>query len=278
MKKKLFALTFLVMLILILSVPSAYAWTTTPPQKADKSEVPTELMEKEYLTDVEQFYESHPDLVIIVDLADPKGIDPSLLPEDLKALGKSGIRSGVRIVAYRKTIHVDIASGKPNGLAMPCLLPKAGIGCAMISGSRDITTSQVFGAAVEEFARTVALRYDWYPLCQGGVNCFGWEVEKQYMWWKRFSSSWNVKNGVMKTYIEAENYCTQSTTTLNYGSSIVSQPTWIGNQTSKYLISGFPNTAYVPWPSGYSYTQGDIYRGTTLKYNDARVYQLWPMH
>lgn len=276
MKKKLIliALTVLVMLILILSVSasSAYARTTTPPQEADKSEVPTEFTEEEYLKDVEQFYESHPDLMIIVDLADPKGIDPSLLPEDLKALAESG----VRIVAYRETVHVDIKSGGKNGLAKPCPLPKAGIGCATNSGSRDMTTSQIFGS-VEEFARTIALRYDWYPRCQGGVNCFGWEVEKQYMWWKRTNSSWNVKNGVMRTYIEAENYCTQSSAILNYGSSTI-QPTWSGNQTLTYSISGFPNTAYVPWPSGYSYTQGDIYQGTTLKYNDALVRQFWPRY
>lgn len=260
------------MLILVTSGSRAYAWTT-PPQETDKSEVPTEFTREEYIKDVEQFYKSHPELIVTIDLADPKGIDPSLLPTDLKNLTDSGIR----IVAYRETIRIDIKSGKPNGLAKPCLLPTTGIGCATNSGSRDMTTSKVFGS-VEEFARTIALRYDWYPRCQSGVNCFGWEIEKQYMWWKRTNSTWNVKNGVMKTYIEAENYCTQNPITLNYGSTTISQPTWSGNQTSTYSISGFPNTAYVSWPSGYSYTQGDIYESTTLKYDDARLYQYWPKY
>lgn len=73
MKKKLIALTVLIMLILIVSGSKVYAWTTTPLQETDKPEVPTEFTEEEYLKDVEQFYESHPDLVIIVDLADPQG-------------------------------------------------------------------------------------------------------------------------------------------------------------------------------------------------------------
>ena len=82
----------------------------------------------------------------------------------------------------------------------------------------------------------------------------------------------------MKTYIPGNNYCTGSGATLNYSSTTVAQPTWSGNQTFKYVISGFPNIAYVPESpyGGLSYTQGDIYQGTTLRYNDARINQYWP--
>lgn len=274
LKYKLIAIVLLVTLIFMTGGADVYASGGLPAQGNDKGETPKELTDEEYLKDVAEFYASHPDFEITVDLVDLKGIDPSLLPEDLKSLTDSG----VRIVAYRETVRVEITSGKPNGLALLCALPLTGIGCATASGSRDLTTSKVFGS-VTEFARTIALRYDDYPGCGSGVNCFGWEIEKEYMWWTRSISTWNVKNGVMKTYIVGENYCTESNATLNYGSSTIAQPTWSGNQTSKYSISGFPNIAYVPLPnSGYSYTQGDIYQGTTLKYDNARHYQYWPSY
>lgn len=271
MKKTILAFSVSVTLILVLITSRAQALTIPPLQVEEGAEAPVELSNDEYSADVEKFYRLHSDLAVTIDLANPKGIDPSLLPNDIKAL----IELGFRVLAYRETVRINVRGGKPNGLSMPCPFPIAGISCATYSGSRDLTVSNTFGS-VEQFSRVIALRYDWYSRCTGGANCKGWEIEKQYMWWKRSSSSWNVKNGVMKTYIEGENYCSQQFAILNYGSSVVSQPTWSGNQTYTYSISGFPNTAYVPWPSGYSYTQGDIYQNTTLKHNDVRVYQFWP--
>ena len=266
MKKKFIALTALVMLLVISTGSRAYAQTTLPTE-VGKSEVPTELTMEEYLQDVDQFYQSHPELVITVDLANPNGIDLSLLPEDARA----SIKPGLLVVAYRETVR------KGGKAGLPCPRPElmAGIGCKTNDGSRDLTTSSTFGS-VKQFARTIALKYENYSRCTG-VNCFGWEVDKQYMYWTRSLSSWNVKNGVMLTYIEAENYCTTSPATLNYGSSTI-QPTWSGNQSTIYSISGFPNVAYVPWPGGYSYSQGDIYQGTTLKYDNAREQQTWPRY
>lgn len=271
MKKTIFAFSVSVTLILVLTASSAHALSIPLLQVEEESEVPMELSNDEYSADVVKFYRSHADLVTTIDLANPKGIDQSLLPNDIQAL----IKPGTRVLAYRETVRINLKGGKPNGLARPSLHPIAGISCATYSGSRDWTISSIFGS-VEQFNRVIALRYDWYSECSG-ANCKGWEIEKQYMWWKRSISSWNVKNGVMKTYIEAEDYCSKNATILNYGSTTISQPTWSGNQTVIYNISGFPNNAYVPWPSGYSYTQGDIYQGTTLKYDNQRIYQFWPM-
>ena len=265
-------LAFSITLILVLITSSAQALTIPPVQVEGGVEVPMELSNNEYSADVENFYRSYPDLVTTINLSNPKGIDPSLLPDDIKSL----IKPGFRVLAYRETIRINLRGGKPNGLAMPCPQPVAGISCATYSGSRDTTISNTYGS-VEQFSRVIALRYDNYSECSATANCKGWEIEKQYMWWKRTTSSWNVKNGVMKTYIEAEDYCAKNFTTLNYGSTTIAQPSWSGNQTVIYNISGFPNKAYVPWPSGYSYTQSDIYQGTTLKYNDQRDYQFWPM-
>jgi hypothetical protein len=270
MKKILVA--FSVSVAVALSASGAYALAIPPFQEEKILEAPMELSADEYSADAEKFYSSHADLVVMVDLVNPQGIEAALLPSDIKSL----IKPGFRVLAYRETARINLNGGKPNGFAMPCAFPEAGISCATYSASRDMTISSVFGS-VEQFSRVIAPRYDWYPRCQGGVNCFGWEIEKQYMWWKRSVSTWNVKNGLMKTYIEAEDYCTQYSTILNYGSTTI-QPAWSGNQTLTYSISGFPNNAYVPWPSGYSYTQGDIYQGTTLKYNDARSYQFWPRY
>lgn len=270
MNKTMFVTLISVMLIspfAVSGVDAAY----TPPLQDEVTEVPNELNQSEYAFDVNEFYHSHADLVATIDVSNSRGIDPSLLPSDIRSM----MGPGIRIVAYRETVRTSSIGGKPAGLAMPCLLPVVGISCATYTGSRDLTVSSTSGS-VEQFSRVIALRYDWYSRCSGGANCKGWEIEKQYMWWKRSVSSWNVKNGVMKTYIEAEDYCSKNFAILNYASTTVAQPTWSGNQTVIYNISGFPNNAYVPWPSGYSYTQSDIYQGTTLKYDDQRIYQFWP--
>jgi hypothetical protein len=69
----------------------------------------------------------------------------------------------------------------------------------------------------------------------------------------------------------AQNFCTG----YKYGSSMYSSttfdPTFYGNATNWYSISGFPNIAYVPSVYLNVYTQADIYQGSVRKYNDART-------
>ncbi len=236
-----------------------------PPQPI--KERPRELTETEYQNEVAGIYAQHPDLSVVVDLKDPAGIDLDLLPPDVAAL----VDSNTRIVSFKETAR-PISRGRVPGLASPCSTPVLGVGCKSASGSRDMTVSNWFGG-VEQFGRVYALRYDWYPPC-GSQNCKGWEIEQQWAWWKRNDSGWTVQSAQMWTKILGENYCTQQGATLDYGSSYFT-PTWYGNQTGYWSISGFPNNAYVPFPSGWSRTQGDIYQGSSLKYNDAMTYQFW---
>ena len=84
----------------------------------------------------------------------------------------------------------------------------------------------------------------------------------------------------MRTYIPGEDYCAKDSATLNYGSVYFDPMWWEGDlyHSLIYSISGFPNNAYIPFPSGWSRTQGDIYLYNSLKYNDRMTYQYWPNH
>lgn len=133
--------------------------------------------------------------------------------------------------------------------------------------------SDWFGG-IEQFCRVYALRYDDYP---GAPDFHGWEIEQQWSRWTRTSSSWTVSSARMWTHIPGEDYCTENDATLNHGSTYFT-PTWYGNGTNWWTISGFANNAYVPFIMGWSWTQGDIYQNSSLKYNDAQTRQGWPNH
>lgn len=243
----------------------------TDPVVAGTSERPRELTEAGYRDEVAHLYAQHPALKVVVDLEDPDGIDPSLLPSNVASL----VGSNTKIVAFRETAR--LGSKRVPGLASPCRIGPLNIGCKDPDGSRDMTVSNKFwdgGQYVEQFCRVYALRYDWYPGCGGGQNCKGWEIEEQWAWWTRTDSSWTVCDGQMSTYIPGEDYCTENGATLNHGSTYFN-PTWYGNQTGYWSISGFANNAYVPFPSGWSRTEGDICRYGQLKYSNARTYQYW---
>lgn len=229
-------------------------------------ESPRELTEAEYLEEVAGLYAQHPDFELVMDLEDPNGIDPSLLPPDVASL----VDSNTKIVAYREMARPDSSTRVP-GLASLCNIPFFDIGCETPDGIRDMTVSDWF-SDVEQFCRVYALRYDDYP---PAPDLQGWEIEQQWSKWERADYSWSVYNARMRTYIPGENYCTQDDDTLNYASTFF-QPTWYGNETAWWSISGFPDEAYVPFPSGWSRTRSDIYQYGYLKFDDAYTYQFWP--
>jgi len=241
-------------------------------------ELPREMTKIEYEIYIENFYSEH-NLRIIVDLRDENGIDPSLLPPFISAM----IEDDVIITGYRESVPNDHVSSLLN-LYCESLRSEdefasegstiLGITCRSREDVYyDIEAGKWFGS-VQQFNRTIALRYDGYEPC--GQTCYGYEIEQEIAWWKRSASNWTVKSAKMYTILPpGENFCTGALDSLNYGSTYFN-PTWSGNQTPYYSISGFPNKAIIPWPQGHSTTQGDIYQGTTLKYNDAKgPYHFW---
>ena len=143
-----------------------------------------------------------------------------------------------------------------------------GIPCDTNDGTRDTTVSRTFGG-VEQFSRVLALWYDEYTGCDR--LCGGWEFEQQWANWTRTNSSWTVgtSSARMRTHSTApEDFCTEGSVSLDYSSSWFT-PTFYGNETSWFYISGFPNIAYVPFPTAVSETQGDIRQSGSLMYDDA---------
>lgn len=271
---------FAVLMLLILGIGTIQEPRLTSAQgigpdseTSSKPEVPQELTIEEFQKEVEAFYKQYSHYIVTVDLEDPDGIDPELLPDDIASL----VDSNTKVVAYKETKRPDSeqppdseqVTSPVSSLSSSCVLDiKLGIWCRGNDGTRDLTVSDNFGG-VEQFNRVWALRYDNY---QGWYT--GWEIEKQWAWWKRTNTSWSVSDAQMKTYIPGEDYCTQNPATLNHYSAWFT-PSWSGNNSYIYNISGFPNNAYVPIPSGWSRTQGDIYQYGTRKYNDAQTHQYW---
>ena len=224
-------------------------------------EKPKEHTQREYEEEINAFYDEISDFEVLYNLQSPEGIDPKLLPLEITLL----VDSDTKIIAYKET------SRKVNSI------PKVGdrgIPCATYNATRDITVSEVFGE-IEQFSRVLALRYDQYPGCDR--LCHGWEYEQQWARWTRDYPSWSIgaNSAQMKTYSTSpENFCTESQVSLNYASSWFT-PTFSGNSTNWWSISGFPNIAYVPFPSAISQTRGDVMESGIVEYNDAITSQLF---
>ena len=268
---------FLCMTALILGLGISYKTTHASANFSDIQEplqpaVPQELTDEENQKQIEEIYAKYEQgFVIITDLADANGISPDLLPDDIAAL----IDSDTKIVAYRETVRSTTASmfslSSCNSILSNLFM---GISCKAYDGTQDVTKSKIFGG-IEQFNRVYALRYDEYPGCGGAGNCIGWEFEFQKSKWTRTSSSWTVGSSSAKmntSSSSAENFCTQASVNLNYSSSWFT-PTFSGNSTNWWSISGYPNIAYVPFPQALSYTQGDLYQNGTLKYDNAQTTQ-----
>ncbi|NMC28572.1 MAG: hypothetical protein GYA45_00685 [Pelolinea sp.] len=235
-------------------------------------ETPKEFTDLDYEIAIENFYNQYATYVIVADLNDPNGIDPSLLPPDIASL----INDNTKVIAYKETKRPDKDQATNLLLLDLICVDDAifGIPCATSDGTRDTTVSKVFGG-IEQFSRVLALRYDDYSGCDR--FCVGWEFEQQWAKWTRTSSSWTIgtNSARMRTYSTApEDFCTENSVSLNYSSSWFT-PTFSGNSTSWWSISGFQNIAYVPFPSAISETQGDLYQSGVLQYNDAKTQQVF---
>lgn len=270
MIKKLFAI------LLVLAVTLSFASTGIAQTALD--EVPEELTEAEYRAQNAQIYSdlARAGFRVKINLADPKGVDPSLLPPDVA----DHIPPGVKIVAYVETERITVSeeqrasSACEPEQALAVDMPLMSVWCDDYDATIDVTLSSILGS-VEQFSRVYAFRYDYYPPCVF-TNCHGYEIEKQWAKWTRTSSSWTVTNGRIQSYIDGEDYCTdQVDATLNYASTFF-DPTWDENETNWWHIIGFPDTAYVPFNWGESWTQSDISDGYLLRYDDERTSNWWP--
>ncbi|MBG0788008.1 MAG: hypothetical protein H0S79_23220 [Anaerolineaceae bacterium] len=275
---------FFVLLALAVPYQSGMSQDLIPEDKCQKSdvvepinpnvgglEVPKELNEVEFQSQINALDKFSEDHIVLYDLEDPEGIDPDLLPKDIAAL----VDGNTKVVAYRETTRPDSiqSSGASTILAAFDKHRMLGIPCASPDGTRDTTTSTNFGS-VTQYSRVYALRYDdapWNP----AQPLTGWEFETQWAKWTRTDTAWYVADAKMKLEAtQRQDYCTGVTLGgLNY-SSTTFDPTFYGNSTNWFSISGFANTAYVPSPYHLvAYTQGDIYQGYSLQYNDAKTRQ-----
>lgn len=244
-----------VLLSLLIGLPQKVGFASALfVEQSSQQETPKEYSDQEYQKEITAFYTRYAaNSVVVMDLADPKGIDPKLLPADIAAL----VDSNTKVVAYKETIRRGAnAISSISSMSGVCEdYSLLGIPCKSYDGTRDTTVSSFFGG-IEQFSRVLALRYNGYSGCDR--LCGGWEFEKQWAKWNRTDSSWTADTARMRTYSTVpEDFCTEALLYLDYSSSWFT-PTWYGNQTSWWSISGFPNIAYVPFPSAVSETQGDI--------------------
>lgn len=231
-------------------------------------EVPKELTEEEFQREMEEINKVPAGHIVLYDLYDPEGIDPDLLPADIA----NRVDGDTKIIEYFETTR--IGSTQTFDKYAPCnpddQYSILGIPCASPNGTKTLSSSDYLGG-VTQWGKVYALRYDNPTWAAQPMR--GWELEKQWAQWTRTSTSWYVADAKMKVEspINAQNFCTG----YQYGSYIYSSttftPTFYGNATNWYSISGFPNIAYVPAVYLNVYTQADIYQGSVRKYNDART-------
>lgn len=146
-------------------------------ESVNKLEIPKEMSDQEYQKAIEEFYDRYADFIVVVDLEDPKGIDPKLLPADIASL----VDGNTKIVAYKETVRPDTKPTRFNNICEDSFI--LGIPCKdSHDGTRDLAVSKNFGG-VEQFSRVQALRYDEYTGC--GRLCVGWEFEQQWSKWNR---------------------------------------------------------------------------------------------
>lgn len=267
---------FLMVLVLLsLGIVFPHEKTFALVELQAQDEVPQEFTEAEYQQSIKEFYEQYKDFVVVVDLKDPNGIDPELLPDDIASV----VDANTKVLAYKETINPTSNSEQNSRFAAFCnsLLGDIllDISCADPDGSRDTTVTDIYGG-VTQYSRVLALRYDEYEGCDR--LCHGREFEKQWAKWQRTNSSWSIGDISARmgtTATSASNFCTQGFALLNKYSTFFT-PTWNGNNTSWYSISGFPNLAYVPSPPAVSFTQGDVYQSGALHTDDAMTTQSFP--
>lgn len=221
------------------------------------------------LDELNKFMENHyalqSDLVKVIELEDPDGIDLNLLPSDIV----QSLTPGTRVVKYIETKRLENSS---DGLLQTiCFGAVLGIPCrSSADGGRDLTTYNEY-QSFRQYLRSVANRYDWYSRCV--TNCLGWEIIYTWGWWTRPNSNWSVSDAEIGSYIDAEDFCTEDPVYLNR--FIHPSVYWYGNETLAYSPY-YPSQALVPWPSGWSKTQGDIYYGATKILDDWITRQYWP--
>ncbi len=277
-KFKLFAV--FVLLALVLSAGWGAVLAQQPPpapfEVTPSTEEPVRgLTKAEYQEEIADFYD-RPDWEVVVDLEDPEGIDPDLLPPNLAAL----VNSDTKVVAYKETRHRD--SRTLSDSTSSCDSSLLGISCKQDdNGSYDVTVSRKFGDNnVEQFNRILALRYEDYSGC--GQPCTGLEFEKEWAWWTRTNSDWYVDDARMSVHADpADNYCTEESGISFHYYSTFFLPEWNGNTTYYYYINGFPDEAYVTC-CGYSQTRGDIWqtegRGDELVKDNAITRHQWGLN
>jgi hypothetical protein len=238
-------------------------------------EIPKEFTQQEYEEEIENFYKQYSDYEVVYDLYDENGIDSELLPPEISSM----IDGNTKVVAYKETakkttapkIDAFIIPGEIGKMIMPL------ISCASSSdGTYDSTIFTTYGG-VDQYIRVQANRYNEYSGCDR--LCYGWEFEKQWAYWTRTSSSWYIgsNSALMQTTsgaVPAENYCTESQLSLNHMSSPFT-PTFYGNSTNWWSISGFADIGYVPGYSIVSRTQSDIILSGGQVYNDATSSQIF---
>jgi len=264
---------FLMVLVLLsLGLVLSHEKTSALVELQDQGEVPQEFTEAEYQQEIKEFYKQYEDFIVVVDLKDPNGIDPALLPDDIASV----VDANTKVIAYKETSNPNSNSKQNSRFVAFCnsLLGNIllDISCADADGTRDTTVSDIY-SGLTQYNRMLALRYDEYEGCQR--LCHGWEFEKEWAKWQRTNSSWSVGSGSARMGLIStapENFCTEDAMFLAYYSSYFT-PTWNGNNTNWYSINGFPNIAYVPYPTAVSETQADIYQSGALYIDNALTQQ-----
>jgi hypothetical protein len=233
-------------------------------------EVPKELTKEEFQREMEEIKRVPVGHIVLYDLYNPEGIDPNLLPADIAAQ----VDADTKIIEYFETTRID--SVQTFDKFLPCnpddQYSILGIPCASPNGTKTLYSGDYLGE-VTQWSKVYALRYDNPTWAAQPMR--GWELEKQWAQWTRTDSSWYVADARMKVEAsQTQDYCSGQILGSFYYSSTTFDPTFYGNATNWYSISGFANRAYVPSPYHLiASTQADIYQSSVRKYNDKMTSQ-----
>lgn len=235
------------------------------------------LTSAEHQQEIAEFYSQLTNHEVILDLENPDGIDPSLLPDSIASL----VDENTKIVAYKETRRQDSPNLKAETQeeckaesSEAVITPMGGdISCTEHDGTLNATISSAFGG-VEQYVQVIGWRYDWYPPCN--QQCYGWEIDNHYGWWTRSNSSWDIDEAELLSYIYGENYCTESIDTINQA-TYPFDPAWqTSTKTYTYSLSGLPDKAVVPFTQGWSDTISDVYQYSSLHTDEATTRYVYP--
>lgn len=265
MKKKIFYLSLVVTISFAIFLTGTVLATEAIPENSKNTEeveivTPIEMSDKEVEMEIKKLLKPPPGYIVKLkyDLHNPNGIDKTLLPEDYVKY----IPEGQKVTDYREWEFVPVDREKIK-LSAEIIEPNlSGDDCPVTYEGVAESTMPSSYSGITQYSRYVASKYRGQEI----GNYF--KINYIYGKWTRSSSSYSVYFCRIGAYVWGEQ-CNGTYRRFPRDSSEF-DPTWYGNSTNWWRITGGYSYELVSWPGGQTrtYTESDVYKnGNCIKYD-----------